>query len=97
MNIIHLAEFWLDIVEAAEWYDKRLPGLGAELALEIDVTVDRIIAAPARYRKLFGDVRTLLTARFPYAVLYLVEGETLVFVGVKHGARELTRFLQDRL
>lgn len=97
MNIVHLAEFWLDIAEAAAWYDKRLPGLGAELAIEISATVDKIIASPDRHRNAFGEVRTLLTGRFPYAVLYLIDGDTLVFVGVKHGARDLTRFLGDRL
>jgi toxin ParE1/3/4 len=97
MNVIHLDDFWTDLAEAFAWYEARRTGLGAELALEVDLAVDRVIEAPTRHRTVFGAVRGLRLKRFPYSILYIVEPEAVVFVAVKHGARDLKRQIDDRL
>lgn len=97
LQVIYLKSFWEDVAAAARWYEDREPGLGSALAVKIGETIDRVIDSPQRFRKIYGQLRSLRTHRFPYAVLYLVEGEVLAFVGLKHGAQEMRRFIAGRL
>lgn len=97
LDIIYFDAFWDDIVDAASWYESREPGLAGDLAADISITIERIIEAPMRHRAVYGQVRCLRAKRFPYAVLYLHEDNTLAFVGLKHGAQEMRRFVDRRL
>lgn len=96
-GVVYLEAFWDDIVAAAGWYESREPGLASELAADISITIERIIEAPMRHRAVYGQVRCLRAKRFPYAVLYLLEDSTLAFVGLKHGAQDMRRFVERRL
>ncbi|NBV22603.1 MAG: hypothetical protein EBS05_11895 [Proteobacteria bacterium] len=48
----------------------------------------RLLSAPLVYRVRFYDIRRLNLRRFPYGVFYFVTGETVVVLGVLHGARD---------
>jgi hypothetical protein len=96
-DVVYFEAFWDDIVAAAGWYENREPGLAAALAADVSVAIERIIEAPLRNRTVYRQVRCLRAQRFPHAVLYLLEGNTLAFVGLKHGAQDMRRFVEGRL
>jgi mRNA-degrading endonuclease RelE of RelBE toxin-antitoxin system len=55
------------------------PGLEREFYRSVAVCVEQIRRDPEAYPPLTEDVRKIRTRRFPYVLLYAVEGET-VFV-----------------
>ena len=85
-----------DVVDAAVWYEAQSPGLGEEL-------IDEILRALYRGRdnpELFhvvrrdGNVRRVVTNRFPYRIFFSVVGETLYVHAVLHGARHDRRWTE---
>lgn len=83
-----------DIVEAAAWYEAHTPGLGEELVDEILRAANRARANPELFRIVRGDgqVRRVLTERFPYRVFFSVVSDTLYVHAVLHGARHDRRW-----
>jgi len=83
-----------DVVEAAVWYETRAPGLGEQL-------IDEILRATRRAQdnlelsrivRRDGNVRRVLTNRFPYRIFFSVVGETLYVHAVLHAARHDRRW-----
>jgi len=85
-----------DVVEVAVWYETRAPGLGEQL-------IDEILRATRRAQdnlelsrivRRDGNVRRVLTNRFPYRIFFSVVGETLYVHAVLHGARHDRRWTE---
>jgi len=53
----------VEYLQAVTHYEERQTGLGARFAMEIEGTIQRIIEAPDRWRKLEGEVRRCLTLK----------------------------------
>ncbi len=85
-----------ELAEAYDWYERRVPGLGADLLTAVDTAVDAILSNPLQYPAVYQSVRRVLTRRFPYQVLFLVEGDVVTVIAVFHGARD-PKHWQDRL
>jgi toxin ParE1/3/4 len=87
-----------DIAEAAAWYDVHASGLGEQLIDEILRATRRAQNDPELFRIVHpdGDVRRVLTNRFPYRIFFSVVGETLYVHAVLHAARHDRRWT-DRL
>lgn len=85
-----------DILDAADWYEERGPGLGAEFVAEIDAVFGRIAQGPDRFRRAQGNVRVALSHRFPYAIYFLTEGDAVVVLAVLHQRRD-RNMLRGRL
>jgi toxin ParE1/3/4 len=76
-----------DLQEAFEWYEKRAPGLGAQLVGELDRALASIAANPLAFSKIHRAMRRTLLRRFPYGVFYLVEDDRIVVLAILHTAR----------
>jgi plasmid stabilization system protein ParE len=90
-----------DLASAGDWYEQQLPGLGADLADEVDRAMDAIAERPLTWPlwPAVGEtigVRRFLLARFPFAVGYIVEGDEVVVLAVAH-LRRRPGFWRDRL
>ncbi len=80
-----------DVAEAAAWYEKRQPGLGADFVEEVirvwDALADNPLLGSQRHptRK----IRWRITERFPYRVIYEVDEARggLTIAAVLHAAR----------
>jgi plasmid stabilization system protein ParE len=85
-----------DVVAAAAWYEAHGPGLGERLIDEILKATQRAQDAPELFRIVHrdGEVRRVLTNRFPYRVFFSVVGETLYVHAVLHGARHDRRWTE---
>lgn len=87
LRVVFRAAAKREFDDAADWYDKRRPGLGAEFILEIDQALTSAAAAPERYPIVFGTIRRTVARRFPFSVYFRVRGDTLVVLAVFHGRR----------
>ena len=77
-----------DVEAAFDWYEGEEPGLGFEFLEELRAAYHRILDHPFGYQDLRSGIRRGLTRRFPYAVYFSVEGETIVIVAVVSTARD---------
>jgi plasmid stabilization system protein ParE len=85
-----------ELAEAFDWYERRVSGLGADLLTAVDTAVDSILNNPFQHPVVYRSVRRVLTRRFPYQVLFIVEADTVTVIAVFHGARD-PKHWQDRL
>jgi plasmid stabilization system protein ParE len=85
-----------DVVDAAAWYEAHAPGLGEELIDEILRAIRRAGANPELFRIVHrkGEVRRVLTERFPYRIFFSIFSDTLYVHAVLHGARHDRRWTE---
>jgi plasmid stabilization system protein ParE len=74
--------------DAADWYEARRPGLGADFSAEVQEVLDRIAAHPDFYPQVLREARQAIVARFPYCVYYLAEPTRIVVLSVFHTSRD---------
>jgi plasmid stabilization system protein ParE len=89
-----LAEKELD--DAVAWYDRQAAGLGRELLDELDRALRSALAFPLSYPEIEPGLRRCRLGRFPYGVIYGLDGDTLVVVAVAHLHRQ-PRYWIDRI
>ena len=76
-----------DAVEARDWYEQRLHGLGDRFQQAFDAAALAIAETPALYRDVFTDRRRVFLRGFPYFLIYAVIADTAVVGGCFHAAR----------
>ena len=87
MRLIHHPDAEAELNEAAQFYERRVPTLGAQFLEAVDDAVCVIRAAPERWCVLEADVRQYLMARFPYTIYYRVYPGHLHILAFKHHSR----------
>ncbi|MGL4462664.1 MAG: type II toxin-antitoxin system RelE/ParE family toxin [Planctomycetia bacterium] len=87
MRLIYHPEAEAEAAEAARYYETRSPGLGVRFSLEFEAAVAAILSAPDRWPIVEGHLRCYTVSRFPYALYYLVVGDELRILVVKHHRR----------
>jgi hypothetical protein len=85
-----------DIAEAFHYYEERCEGLGQLLLKEFHAAVAEVERTPEFHLKAFDDFRRVLLRRFPYALYFRLEEDSIVFVLLVSGMRNPKR-LQARL
>ncbi len=81
-----------DIEEAAIWYETQRNGLGDGFLDEILSAFETISDNPYIYAVVHRRTRRALIQRFPFAIYYRIEEESLVVVAVMHGSRHPKRW-----
>lgn len=87
MRLIHHPDAEAELIEAAQFYERRVPALGAQFLEAADRAVDDILQAPERWRIIEGDVRLYRMDRFPYAICYRILPGHLHILAFKHDSR----------
>lgn len=77
-----------EIRHAALFYEDCRDGLGQEFIDAIEAAFEHIQRHPTVWRVLKGRFRRYLLQRFPYGVIYAVEGETIYVAAVMHLKRK---------
>jgi toxin ParE1/3/4 len=77
-----------DVEAAFDWFEGEEPGLGFQFLEELRAAYQRILDHPFGYQDQRSGIRRALTRRFPYAVYFSIEGETIVIVAVLRTARD---------
>jgi len=78
-----------DVLHAAEWYESRLDGLGADFLDQVNRLLDSIRRNPRQFKVRYEkhSLRWGLVSRFPYKVVYLLKEDTIHVIAVIHAAR----------
>lgn len=78
-----------EVREAAEFYERRVPGLGTDFLDELDAAVERILSYPESWGSLGGYYRRCHLRRFPYSVIYAIQPNSeILVISVFHQSRE---------
>ena len=90
LRVLKQAEW--EAIDAAEWYEERLEGLGTAFLNEYESALERIEAEPGRFSRLETvtvprEIRRLLLRRFPYLVVYEVLTNEVMVLAVAHVSR----------
>jgi hypothetical protein len=57
-------------------------------ARSVDTGVERVLASPTRWPERAQGVRRCLVERFPYSLVFRIDGDTLRFIAVQHHRRQ---------
>jgi toxin ParE1/3/4 len=87
MRLIYHPDAGSELMEAAQFYERRLPTLGAQFLDAVDHAVRVIQLTPTRWNVIEADIRHYLMARFPYAIYYRVLPGQLRILAFKHHSR----------
>ncbi len=71
-----------ELARAVDYYETYSPGLGMEFADEIYATIQRIIRFPEAWSPFYRGTRRCLARRFPFGVIYHVDGDTIIVAAV---------------
>jgi plasmid stabilization system protein ParE len=81
---------------AAVFYESRETDLGKEFLEELSLCFRRIREHPFSYSLHFDEYRRYLMGRFPYGVVYRVEGQQVLVFAVAH-LRRRPGYWRDRV
>jgi plasmid stabilization system protein ParE len=73
-----------EMVAAAQFYESRSHGLGADFLDEVQRSVESISSNPRTAPAIKEGIRRRLLKRFPFGILYAVEPDTIVVLAVMH-------------
>ena len=76
-----------ELEAAAEWYQGKRPGLGGDFVAAVERRIVEVLESSRRWPLVAG-TRRVLTARFPYAIIYReISNEEIEIVAVAHVKR----------
>lgn len=96
MNYSFHKEAESEFFEAIDYYESCQRGLGYDFAVEVYSTMTNIVEYPKAWPTMEDDVRRCQTKRFPYGIVYSVEGGKIFILAVMHLYRE-PNYWKDRL
>lgn len=73
---------------AYSWYDDQLPGLGEGFLFELEMVFEKLKQHPQHYSFVFDDFRDVRLNRFPYLVIFKIEGRKVYINSIKHSKRK---------
>ncbi len=71
-----------ELAEATDYYERAVPGLGLEFLDEVERTVRRILLQPEAWIRVSERHCRCRTRRFPYGLIYSVEGKAVIITAV---------------
>lgn len=76
-----------DLAAAVRWYKQVQEGLEADFRLCVRASLHRIARHPESFPVAGRQLRRALIDRFPFAIFYLRDGDTIRVFGVLHTSR----------
>jgi len=71
-----------DLADAVDYYEQAVSGLGLDFLDEIERSVQRILMQPEAWTQVSLHHRRCRMRRFPFGLIYSVEGDAIVIVAV---------------
>ncbi|MBK6776048.1 MAG: type II toxin-antitoxin system RelE/ParE family toxin [Flavobacteriales bacterium] len=81
-------EAYRELDEAERYIEARRTGYGRKFRDQVDASMRSILERPSGYAKRRGGFRYGLVVKFPYRVIYKVEGDMIFIAAVYHGKRK---------
>ncbi len=77
-----------ELIDAQDWYESEVPGLGRRFRVAVDGLIERISANPRQFPVVYKNVHRALLRQFPYALMFVMEAdETLTVIACFHASR----------
>ena len=84
------------MLEARDWYESHVAGLGSAFVLAVNAAVERVRRAPLMFPELDDSFRQALLRKFPYSLVFHAENDEIVVVSCFHHRRRPGRWrVQD--
>lgn len=77
-----------ELEEAITWYAGQAPGLGDAFLIETLKSIQLIEKFPQAWHPLTPHIRRCRLRRFPYSVVYTLEGDDLLVLAIAHQHRK---------
>ncbi|MBC9868606.1 MAG: type II toxin-antitoxin system RelE/ParE family toxin [Opitutae bacterium] len=87
MNYRFLAPAKSELVEAVEFYEEAVPGLGLEFLDEVERTIARIDLQPEAWNPISENQRRCRMRRFPFGLIYSIDDGEIVISALMHFRR----------
>lgn len=81
--------------EAYHWYEDQLAGLGESLLTEVETSINKLRSSPYNYSLITSTYRQLILRRFPYKIIYEINGAKVVVYAVFHAKRNPGKMIID--
>ena len=85
--VIH-EEAYRELEKAERYFEERRSGYGRKFRAEVGACLQFILQHPTGYPLRRAGFRYGVVAKFPYRVIYKVEGDALFIAAVYHGKRK---------
>lgn len=85
-DLIIVERVYVDLNDAALWYEVQQIGLGKDLVFEFKKAVEALVSNPLGYEKKFKQFRHTMLKRFPFILIFEVENNEIVihrFINIK--------------
>lgn len=86
-DLEYLAEALEEAEASARWYAERSPAAALAFDAELDAAERAISERPEAWSPYAHGTRRYLLARYPFSVVYRVEGHRVVVVAIAHVGR----------
>ena len=77
-----------EMVDALKWYESQLAGLGIRFLRSVEASLIRVAANPAQFPAVFEDIHRARLKKFPYALFFRAEPESVVVIACFHASRD---------
>ena len=77
-----------EVEEAKAWYARRNPEAAARFVQHVRQAVSAVAEAPERWPEIEPEVRRFVLRKFPYSLIYAIEGEHVLVLSVAHQRRQ---------
>ena len=94
MNIILIPPADKELEEAINYYNDQLAGLGDQFYTSFLDTVGYIVQTPDAWRKIGANTRRINIKRFPYLILYVLDGQDVLITCIAHQHRNPTYYME---
>ncbi len=95
ISLLPAAQSELD--EAFLWYEEQSIGLGYDFFDEFEQSVRLLAVFPELFEQMEEGVRRCLINRFPYGIIYGVDGASIVIVAIAHLKRKPRYWIERKI
>lgn len=88
MQLVFLTIAREELAEAKRFYNRQQQGLGESFQREAEAAARQVRERPLAWQVEIEPVRRFIFDRFPYKMLYIVRGETVIVVAAAHQHRQ---------
>ena len=88
MNFKFIEPALLEMDDAARYYNEQLSGLGVKFYYEVLSTIELIQLFPSSWNQCSPNTRKAILKAFPYSLIYVIDGETIVIIAIAHHHRK---------
>ena len=85
-----------EIDTAHAWYQRQSSSAASRFLIEVDATIERVLANPFAGPKAFTKYRKLVVDHFPFCVYYRIDGHTVQVMAIAHDRRKPGYWLKRR-